>query len=767
MALEFIGGEIFNLLNKSVKRAVKRRVAFKTLLQDMRRTLKSLKTQARVIQQIRQLNLELDLPNDDIGDLEAKVIEGTQLVDMLSAMKFRLWNFCCTNDCARQLTELNDSLEELLQKLKLPLTRDVKEILKWVRKINDDQDEIKGLLKTLILQQNGGNNSMEASTSASGSNTQIEGNGSKAPEGLEAAFGLLFDVVVEVIDKTVMFRLPLWNLKYTLECLKPLVEDIAKGNKVLDRPKQELKNLRRQVDNGVQLVRKCSQDHLCAKLRKEKYTNQLFSLDQFLQKLFHVLILQVAKNLMDTSVSIRNIQKVVKQIQGSVIKGSCQVPETPEPLVPRVGVQTQFGINSSSAEVPEPSWPTVGLDVKELIDGEVFEKLLDGVTRAVDRRVAFKDLLQHMKRTLASLRGQAQFIQKTPEVKESSQSRNDIADLEIQMIEGANLVNRLSTCRVYNYCCLNGSDHQLHELNRSLERLLENLQFQLARDVYDILKQARQNYEEQDLKQLVESRENHDDHDMRETEVSLMDGEEALRVIEGSGEVTEADGPPCRRVELDALNTQGTSYEIWKTDEANSQIEMSSFRMKVGVEQNETSTVNLETFISQVNKSCISTDSTEEGIKQIEASSVIQNEAKIEDGCAVPELPQLTVGFDEPAEELKMKPFKDGLMSVLVITAPGKCGKITLAAKFCEDEEIKDKFKNNVKWFTKQEFQPSKACLVSLSSDKLCSAETKRHNLRVPEVDVLLLNFGTEKYALSEFVRQFENATTATLCDGS
>ncbi|KAH0971375.1 hypothetical protein GBA52_023531 [Prunus armeniaca] len=43
-----------------------------------------------------------------------------------------------------------------------------------------------------------------------------------------------------------------------------------------------------------------------------------------------------------------------------------------------------------------------------------------------------------------------------------------------------------------------------------------------------------------------------------------------------------------------------------------------------------------------------------------------------------------------------MKLLKDGPVSIFVLTAPGGCGKTTLATVFCHEPEVKDKFKENI-----------------------------------------------------------------------
>ncbi|PRQ43962.1 putative powdery mildew resistance protein, RPW8 [Rosa chinensis] len=56
----------------------------------------------------------------------------------------------------------------------------------------------------------------------------------------------------------------------------------------------------------------------------------------------------------------------------------------------------------------------------------------------------------------------------------------------------------------------------------------------------------------------------------------------------------------------------------------------------------------------------------------------------------LPPLPDLIVGLEVPLMELKRKLLTDDGESMLVLTAPGGCGKTTLAKKFCQDQQVKE-----------------------------------------------------------------------------
>lgn len=119
-------------------------------------------------------------------------------------------------------------------------------------------------------------------------------------------------------------------------------------------------------------------------------------------------------------------------------------------------------------------------------------------------------------------------------------------------------------------------------------------------------------------------------------------------------------------------------------EEGVSRIESSQISLMAGVEQIATTSGNVEKVLNEIR---IDSFHIVEGIKRIESKGCVQSES--EGLCEVPELPSFTVGLDVPLKELKMKLLKDDQVSMLVVTAPGGCGKTTLATKFCQDEEVK------------------------------------------------------------------------------
>ncbi|KAM5575029.1 hypothetical protein ABKV19_014127 [Rosa sericea] len=120
------------------------------------------------------------------------------------------------------------------------------------------------------------------------------------------------------MEKMIMFKDRVRDVKLTLECLKPVIHEIAEYSKVLNQPMEELQDLKSKLEEGEDLVRKCSKVGAWSLCKKYRYTNQLDQLDISLHSLLHVLELQKTRDLRETLVTVRNIENVVRRIEGNI-----------------------------------------------------------------------------------------------------------------------------------------------------------------------------------------------------------------------------------------------------------------------------------------------------------------------------------------------------------------------------------------------------------------------------------------------------------------
>ena len=101
----------------------------------------------------------------------------------------------------------------------------------------------------------------------------------------------------------------------------------------------------------------------------------------------------------------------------------------------------------------------------------------------------------------------------------------------------------------------------------------------------------------------------------------------------------------------------------------------------------------VEKTASTVEKTASTVEKTASAVESV-LNHLTQNKASASSSFTTlqpPELPQdiYIVGLDTPLMDLKKKLLEDDGPSVLVLTAPGGCGKTTLATMFCDDEQVK------------------------------------------------------------------------------
>ncbi|KAH7520128.1 hypothetical protein FEM48_Zijuj08G0111300 [Ziziphus jujuba var. spinosa] len=130
---------------------------------------------------------------------------------------------------------------------------------------------------------------------------------------LGAAFGALFDVVIEIKNKNLMFKPILKKLKSTLESLKPLITVIEKYNKKLDLPEGETTDFKLEMKKGEELVRKCSKVNKFNIFIKSYLAGKLTELDDTLRRLIEILEAQGVRDGKENLTLTREIRLDLKE----------------------------------------------------------------------------------------------------------------------------------------------------------------------------------------------------------------------------------------------------------------------------------------------------------------------------------------------------------------------------------------------------------------------------------------------------------------------
>ncbi|PRQ16658.1 putative powdery mildew resistance protein, RPW8 [Rosa chinensis] len=310
MPAKLIGGPLYNQLFDGVKTATGRSTKFTSLLEDLKFTLVSL--QPRINRQRGdQHDAEIHhlLPNEEIQDLERQMEEGVKLVAKLSSVG--IWNYhCMKSNYSDQLAQLDRSLRKMLYILKLQEERDIMELLLVARTIRDRQNVLErrlcGLLK--VQQEKTDGNGHVGSGGGGGAGRELEHVFCRLLE------SLVLEVYVQLNGKT-RFSPVLADLKSTVRSFQPLMEEISDYNKLLHLPKEELDNLRKQLEKGIELVDKCSKVPQGASYKKYEYADELLELDDYLQRLLCMMREQVAKDLKETLVSVSNMEMMLTRIE--------------------------------------------------------------------------------------------------------------------------------------------------------------------------------------------------------------------------------------------------------------------------------------------------------------------------------------------------------------------------------------------------------------------------------------------------------------------
>ncbi|VVA27583.1 PREDICTED: probable [Prunus dulcis] len=317
-------------------------------------------------------------------------------------------------------------------------------------------------------------------------------------------FGMLFGVVIQVKDKTKMFKHILGYLNSTLDSLKPLIEEITEYNKVLHLPKEELKNFTIQMEMRVELIHKCSKEtgqQPSLLVLDEVWPGSEPILDKFDNfKTSYYKILVTLRSEFRTFGSPYYLQSINDEGTMTLSHHSC--------------ANSFESLDDEDLEIQALLFLKIfvvnTIMTLELVGGAAlgtaFAALYDVVKIALGRTVMqFKPLLGDLKFTLDSLK--PRIIQQIGEPNLALGLPNkEIDSLQQQMEEGVKLVVKLSklsmwSCSIWCNCCnciKPSYTDQLVELDRSLRILLEILKQQEIRDVNEALLLARKIHDKQD-----------------------------------------------------------------------------------------------------------------------------------------------------------------------------------------------------------------------------------------------------------------------------
>ncbi|KAM1376758.1 hypothetical protein PS1_038742 [Malus domestica] len=362
-----------------------------------------------------------------------------------------------------------------------------------------------------------------------------------------ALFGVLYDVVKESMGRTVMRYKPLLeDLKFTLDCLRPrIIQEIGDHNVALGLPNDDIERLQQQMEEGIKLLDRLSKLSMwncyilcsCCKCSKPSYTDRLIQLDRSLRALLEVLRLQEARDMKENLLLNRKIYEKQDELatrQSEILKIAGEILRAQQEAR---GVQELSGSSTQTLVVQEKIGGS-GVQQAASINGggaalaAVFEILFSAVLQTKEKTRMFKRILGHLKSTLDSIKPLIEEIAECNKVFHLTEE--ELESLRVEMEKGVELVRKCSKVSLWASNKKYEYTNKLLGLDESLQRLINILRVQLARDA-------------------------------RESLVSVTNIETVTKQVEESGMIqydqTESRRPlvelPSTTVGLDVLSVQG------------------------------------------------------------------------------------------------------------------------------------------------------------------------------------------------------------------
>ncbi|KAL2337594.1 hypothetical protein Fmac_012040 [Flemingia macrophylla] len=161
--------------------------------------------------------------------------------------------------------------------------------------------------------------------------------------------------VVEIAVKAIRFKQSLANLESTLTRIGPVIKEIEQDNNVLGRSPKELEPLVRKMEEGTNLVLKCSTVRSwCGRIRHHK---QLDEFENWLRTLLVELIPPMARDVKEILIENKTQGMGSSSIQGStIVIGSKYCTPLPMALkivrkVKKLGFPDKFSVQNPSNDI--------------------------------------------------------------------------------------------------------------------------------------------------------------------------------------------------------------------------------------------------------------------------------------------------------------------------------------------------------------------------------------------------------------------------------
>ncbi|PRQ47842.1 putative powdery mildew resistance protein, RPW8 [Rosa chinensis] len=565
-------------------------------------------------------------------------------------------------------------------------------------------------------------------------------------------FNVLYEVIKEVVVKTKMFKPLLKDLDLTIDLLKPLIDEMEKCNKVLDDPDNELKGIKVQMQKGAVLIPKCSEVRLWNIYKQYKYTNELLGLKSSLRSFYEILHVQVARDVKKTRVELGHIGTIVQDTHTTILEFAENVQQN---LVIHTAVKVQ-----GWGAVPVGAPFTVGVDIPLR---ELKTKLLK------DEKVTMLVLTAPGgcgKTTLA--------IKFCEDYEVKDKFKENIFFVTVSKKSDDRVVKELYDCRGFEFPTLHNEVDVVKWLQQFRIEVGKNPVLFVLDDVWSGSESLLQKFDDFKLpnsKILVTSRFRfprfgsqyileplniEDAESLFKHSASLGDQscnarEDIMRKI-----IEHFKGSPLA-ITVVGRSLCGKPVESW---------------LKRASTLKGASILNYEARLLDGLQSCLDAFNEEEHIlkecfldlgsfpedQRISAAALIDMWAelyKLEDFKSIANLHELAArSLANLLITRKEKKEADGYYSEHFITQHDLLRQLAIYQPKLDannKRRIIDKWGDNLpECLTGQKHQPIKARLLSISSDGVFS--TNLDNIELAEVEVLVLNFDTQNYALPEFV---------------